>query len=352
MLADGGVMSDIQTAPTKYVFLDVVGFTRGRSVEAQTAIIDRLNDAVLRAVAELDVSSEQRIFIPTGDGMCIALLGVYTPHDVEMLIALSILAHVDKYNRTCTDSGRRFDLRIGINENLDNLITDINGRRNVAGAGISIAARLMDLADAQQVIVGRGVFDRLRQREKYASAFREFYTTIKHGEMIPVYQYLDFASLVNGNIPIALQQSAPPRLTLELAFYIAHALENRPFLLAHKGSLDDVPAQVTLWFRALDSARQSRARETENVAYQAYNAPNATFAEQFHFYEQLPWGVSALLAEEITTNHCRPFAKLFDDRHALTGFRFVNEEGASRLKVEWPLIWNQFALADLVSTAS
>src|SRR5438876_10940737 len=106
-----------------------------------------------------------RLFIPTGDGLCIALInteGRYR-YDIHMLVALNILESLEDYNRSQPDEMRRFHVRIGINSNEDNLINDINARPNLAGAGISLASRIMDKADGSQILVGESVFERLQQ---------------------------------------------------------------------------------------------------------------------------------------------------------------------------------------------
>jgi hypothetical protein len=54
----------------KYVFLDIVGFTRNRTVEAQADIVKQLNAIVIEAVKESGSPRDKFIFIPTGDGIC------------------------------------------------------------------------------------------------------------------------------------------------------------------------------------------------------------------------------------------------------------------------------------------
>mgnify|MGYP001565306588 CR=1 FL=1 len=98
---------------------------------------------------------------------------------------------LDKYNQSEKDEMRRFRIRIGINENIDNLITDINGNKNVAGAGITEAQRIMDQGDGANIIVGRPVYNHLRQREKYLNKFKPFTVNIKHNQKLEIYQYVD-----------------------------------------------------------------------------------------------------------------------------------------------------------------
>src|ERR1700730_8368864 len=129
----------------RYVFLDVVRFSQ-RSAEAQSAIVRKLNCIVLDALTDHHVDEGDRILIPTGDGVCIAL-SAQLRYDIHIQIALGILAHVHTYNQTVTTTSRQFQVRIGINQNTDIIVTDVNGRPNVAGAGVNLASRIMDKAD-------------------------------------------------------------------------------------------------------------------------------------------------------------------------------------------------------------
>jgi class 3 adenylate cyclase len=174
------------TIPAKYVFLDVVGFTHERSVEAQSDIVHILNDIVQGGITENEVPKDKLILLPTGDGMCIALLNVESPYDVHLLIALSIVKRVHEHNEEIENEMRKFQVRIGLNSNIDNLVTDINGNRNIAGAGISVASRVMNVADGNQILVGESVFDTLRYREKYMSAFKHYPATVKHEVKLPI----------------------------------------------------------------------------------------------------------------------------------------------------------------------
>ena len=58
----------------QYVFLDIVRFTQGRTIEAQVEVIDSLNTIVRKALADSGVEDDRRILLPTGDGMAIAIL--------------------------------------------------------------------------------------------------------------------------------------------------------------------------------------------------------------------------------------------------------------------------------------
>jgi len=188
-----------------YVFLDIERFTQQRSVESQAAIISVLNEIVKTSLSGENV--RRRILLPTGDGMCIALLE--PRHDLALRVTLHILAAIEQHNHTCDIDDRRFGVRAGINSGDDVNVIDINGRNNLAGQGINMANRIMSLADGGQILVGQAIFDRLNPRQQYMGCFAQFSATVKGGQDVDVYQFVRGDAGVNVLTPRALQ---PKRL--------------------------------------------------------------------------------------------------------------------------------------------
>jgi len=148
----------------KYIFIDVVQFSK-RSAEAQSDIVKSFNEIVHQVLDKHNVNKDNDddcILIPTGDGMCISLLSQDLPYDTHIQIALSTLKSISEHNEATENETRRFQVRIGINQNTDILVTDINGRKNVAGAGINMASRVMDKADGGQILVSQAVHHELQ----------------------------------------------------------------------------------------------------------------------------------------------------------------------------------------------
>lgn len=183
-------MSEPKTIPAKYVFLNIVGFTHNRSVEAQAEIIQALNSIVESVVREFGLTKEDVLFLPSGDGLCVALLNIESPYDIHLLIALNVIREISRYNARTADKMRRFEAHVGLNAYTDNFITDINGNRNIAGTGVSTAARVMSRADGNQVLVSQAVFDALQYHEKYLSSFRSFKTKLENGDDFTVHQFI------------------------------------------------------------------------------------------------------------------------------------------------------------------
>ena len=98
--------------PVKYVFLDVVAYTK-RTIEAQCYIIEALNRIVKGTTNRYHISNDSLIYIPTGDGMCIALLGIDLPYDIHVTIATEILRRVWVNNSRVKYNWRKFEVRRG-----------------------------------------------------------------------------------------------------------------------------------------------------------------------------------------------------------------------------------------------
>ena len=178
-----------RTALVRYIYIDIVDFSIGRTIEAQSDILSTLNRIVGQSASEHAVVSDQMLFLPTGDGICVCLVDLIHPFDLDISIAISVLERVSLFNRNQLDSSRRFELRIGINENQDNLVIDIKGGINVVGLGINLAQRVMSVASPSGLCLGQSVFERLHQRELYSSLLQPVQAIVKHGERLQCYEY-------------------------------------------------------------------------------------------------------------------------------------------------------------------
>jgi class 3 adenylate cyclase len=193
----------------KHVFLDVVDYSK-RTIEAQALIVTALNEIIQAALENLKISEPERVLIPAGDGLCIALLGPVENYDLHVRVALSILQRLNAHNEQASENDR-FKVRIGINQNTDNLVIDINGNPNVAGNGINLASRIMGLADGNQILVSQVVHAELYKRETYQGKLRELPSVkVKHGEPVQVSQYIqeDFSGL-DCNLPTKWRSDSP-----------------------------------------------------------------------------------------------------------------------------------------------
>jgi class 3 adenylate cyclase len=325
-------------AAVKYVFLDVVAFTTDRNVEAQADIVAALTQGVRESVEALSVDQSNIIFLPTGDGMCIGFVNIDEPYDIHIQFAQELLARLSAHNAKDISPSRKFSVRIGVNANTDNLFIDINGNRNAAGAGINIAARVMDFADGDQILVSSAVHEVLRYRERYEQAFRQFDGLAKHDFPMTVFQFVSPTPGLSTVVPRAFQQRIRviPPLSGAMAFYFGLAHKYRDFIMQNSQPYANRAAILWLWYRAKDAAVVAAAKPFEVPHLETYGAGKLTDADQLHYYERSNFNIVWDFAEYLIATNLRVYHKYFETGSEGTDYRFVNAEGVTRLKADAP----------------
>jgi len=335
----------IQTAHAKHVFLDIVGYSHNRSIEVQSYIIHILNTCVLASIESLEIDADHLILIPTGDGICISLLDVSASPDIHIELSLMILKFLKAYNEKQQNEMRKFEVRIGVNENVDNLITDINGKKNIAGAGITIAQRIMNYADGGNILVGQSVYDILSKRERYLGKFRKFSVTVKHNISLNVYQLVQPSiESLNVKIPKAFLSSEKlePKFTKIVAYLFGHIIKNKEFIVQHLGpTQEDYALFQSLVFLARDSVRRSGA--TPSNPFKPYlSGVNVTLEDYYNYCMNLQFWVCLDYGEMFIDASIRPSwgYKYFIDFHHLE----ITQAGVEKLKKEWPDIVEELGI--------
>ena len=122
------------------LFIDIVGYSKMLS-DKQRELFELMNSLV-RNTAQFRAaeSADQLIRLPTGDGMVLAF---FTSVDAPVRCAQEIGRKLREYPQ--------LPLRMGINSGPVDEVSDVNNRRNVTGAGINLAQRVMDFADAGHI---------------------------------------------------------------------------------------------------------------------------------------------------------------------------------------------------------
>jgi len=176
----------------KHVFLDIVGFTQeGRIPEDQEELIGVFNRIVMSALKALLVQEDQRILLPTGDGVCICLYGD-VDYDLHVKLGLEILKRIAKHNDTETRPQIQFAVRIALNAHPDIMVQDINGQNNIAGKGINDAQRILTGSGRGNLVLSEGVFRNLSGFSVYRTSsieFKPFKIIDKHNVEHSVYLY-------------------------------------------------------------------------------------------------------------------------------------------------------------------
>lgn len=252
---------EFRSCHVKYVFSDVEAFTReDRSREAQVEIIDALNNAFMAATEYHDGI----IFLPTGDGICLGITDPTAPFDLHLQVALRVLEEMHNWSENQGMDNRKCRIRMGLNEAVDQLITDINGNSNLIGAGINHAQRVMSLADGNQIAVSQATFDSLFTSDNYRDKFFAFEGPTKQRPII-AYLYRDVLyhkPFLNIQTPSAVVLSEP--IAMRLSKALSYLAEN------------DYADQCG----AINSAASEWSAEGNSLVRHIFNQQNAPCCEE------------------------------------------------------------------------
>ena len=337
-------MAEFLTSRVKYIYLDVVGFTHNRTVEAQVQIVSALN-RIVKATLKNSFPELDFIYIPIGDGICICLLDS-TLYDDYIRIAEEIIRRINAVYNPRVKSTLRFKVRIGINENVDNIITAINGNRNVCGAGVNDAQRIMSFGDENHILVGRIVADSLIPREKYSRAFRDYTGITKHNRTMQVYQYIggNIADL-NRDPPAFFAPPVEKALTEYAAHYIATLLRNREFIESKLGEEPFLSYALALQMAYLAEDSLGHSKEPKFNPYEDHmpKTPNNTLQEQYEIFCGLPWHLRVDLHEAKVYYKLRDsYSDCFEPQPNPYAFVLSSNKGEQKLKNEWPALYKEF----------
>jgi class 3 adenylate cyclase len=204
-----------RTVNAKVVFTDIVSYSKRRS-QTQAEVVDgfmRLLKLALDNTASEFIKYIQTnginfdtdvIRIPSGDGAAI-VFPFDGLHDVHLRFALNLLKEIqefnnkgscDKFNEQCwCNCHPFFKITVGITEGKVVLYKDLNGNYNIAGNSINIAARIMRMAEPNQIMFAEDAYRQIIDMvddstlDERFIAFKD--TPIKHGVKINVHQYID-----------------------------------------------------------------------------------------------------------------------------------------------------------------
>src|SRR5438874_13007902 len=187
--------SDVKLEIGHVLFMDIVGYSNlliDDQREAQQQLNQIVRDASEFRAAE---ASGKLVRLPTGDGMALVF---FTGPEAPVQCALEINEELQSHPQ--------LRVRMGINTGPVSGVADVNDRSNVAGAGINIAQRVMDMGDAGHILVSKRAAEDLiqyRQWQAHLHELGEFEG--KHGIKISVVNlYTDKAG--NPQLPEKLKQ--------------------------------------------------------------------------------------------------------------------------------------------------
>src|SRR5262249_38549154 len=191
------IKKEIKLEIAHVLFIDIVGYSK-LLIDEQRDYLHTLNEVVRETdsfrAAEL---AGKLTRLPTGDGM--ALLFATTP-DAPVSCALQIAKALRSHPQ--------LRVRMGMPSGPVRGITDVNGRSNVAGAGINLAQRVMDCGDAGHILLSKRVADDLEQYRQWRSHLHDLgECEVKHDVRVHVVNlYTD--ELGNPELPVKLRRQA------------------------------------------------------------------------------------------------------------------------------------------------
>src|SRR6478752_10177688 len=158
------------------LFIDIVGYSKGL-INEQSESLQKLK-AIARGTEQFRIAEAEGklLRLPTGDGAAIVFR---TSPEAAVMCAIEISKALKNHPE--------LHIRMGIHSGPVNEITDLNEQVNLAGAGINIAHRVMDCADAGHIFLSQHVADDLAEYERWRPFLHDIGTfEVKHGARISV----------------------------------------------------------------------------------------------------------------------------------------------------------------------
>src|SRR5437773_380752 len=183
------VKKEIQLEIAHVLFIDIVAYPK-LLINEQHELLQELNQIVRTTEAfRVAEAAGKLIRLPTGDGMALAF---FTTPDAPLRCAIEI--------SRILQSLPNLPVRMGINSGPVDEIMDVNERSNLAGAGITMAQRVMDCGDAGHILLSKRSADDLAQYGRWRPHLHELgQCEVKHGVRLDV---VNFHSNEAGNPPL------------------------------------------------------------------------------------------------------------------------------------------------------
>ena len=182
------------------LFIDIVEYSKLLSNE-QRELFGVLNEIVRNTQQFREAERAGKLVrIPTGDGMALVF---FTSPDAPVRCAQEISTKLREHPK--------LPLRMGISSGPVDHVSDVNDRKNVTGAGINMARRVMDCGDAGHILLSKRAADDLAQYAEWREHLRNLgEIEVKHGVRIGIANFC-FNSIGNPALPGKLKRAARAR---------------------------------------------------------------------------------------------------------------------------------------------
>jgi TolB-like protein/Tfp pilus assembly protein PilF len=167
--------SDLRLEIGHVLFIDLVGYSK-LLIDEQKERLHQLTDIVLATPQVAEARNDELVRLPTGDGMALVFRNSSEePARCALEIARALKQHPE------------IQVRMGIHSGPVSNVIDLNGRTNIAGAGINLAQRVMDCGDAGHILLSRRVADDLAQYRVWSGRLHDLgECEVKHGIKVSV----------------------------------------------------------------------------------------------------------------------------------------------------------------------
>jgi adenylate cyclase len=194
--------SDLKFEIGHVLLIDIVGYSK-LLIDDQRELQQLLNQ-VVRGTGQFCTAEAagKLVRLPTGDGMALVF---FTNPEAPVQCALEISEALRSHSQ--------LRVRMGINTGPVSGVADVNDKSNIAGAGINMAQRVMDLGDAGHILLSKRAAEDLAQYRRWEPHLHDLgEIEVKHGAKISIVNlYTD--NLGNREVPEKLKQSFRKRST-------------------------------------------------------------------------------------------------------------------------------------------
>src|SRR6266550_7995192 len=190
------VKKEIELEIAHVLLIDTVGYSK-LLVDDQRTLQQQLNQ-IVRGTEQFRAAEAagKLVRLPTGDGMALVF---FTSPAAPVQCALEISDALPSHSQ--------LRLRMGINTGPVSGVADVNDKSNVAGAGINMAQRVMDLGDAGHILLSKRAAEDLAQYRRWEPHLHDLgEIEVKHGVEISVVN-LFTDRLGNREVPEKLKQN-------------------------------------------------------------------------------------------------------------------------------------------------
>jgi TolB-like protein/class 3 adenylate cyclase/Flp pilus assembly protein TadD len=218
------------------LFIDIVGSSK-LLINEQSELLRCLTEIVRSTSQVRDAEAAGKLIrLPTGDGMALAF---FTNPDAPVRCALEVSKALKNHPN--------LPLRMGIHSGPVDEVVDVNERSNIAGAGITIAQRVMDCGDAGHILLSKRVADDLANYSQWRPHLHELgQSEVKHGVKIDIVN-LHTGELGNPALPEKLKREQKIR-SASTAASVAGTIPWHKFTLVAVVFLGALAVTVGVWF--------------------------------------------------------------------------------------------------------